>query len=75
MNYKIISYVLVLILICGLAFALGVEVGVEQTIKKALNVMPLFVNFTIDEHAIRGALFQYNNNIGGCMFTNDTLLK
>ena len=41
--------------------------GVETTIKRAVKILPIFTNITINEQMINDALYRYNNNIGGCL--------
>ena len=40
--------------------------GVDITIRKAVKMLPIFTNITINEQVINDALFRYDNNIGGC---------
>jgi len=49
-----------------ISYGLGFMMGVDTTIKRAVKILPIFTNITINEQHIHDALFRYNNNIGGC---------
>jgi hypothetical protein len=66
---KRIIFVLGLIVIGLLFFSYGVGFakGVSVTIRSAIDILPNFTNISINEQAMRDALFQYKERIGGCI--------
>lgn len=44
---------------------IGITYGVDMAVDKAVKIIPIFANITIDKQAVNDALFRYNNNLGG----------
>lgn len=65
---EIILIILVVAIFSGMGYAIGFQDGVKLAISYGLK----FVDVDVDQQMIETALFQYKNNIGGCLFTNGT---
>jgi hypothetical protein len=61
------KYIILLAILLLFSFGIGFLYGVHVTISEAVKIMPLFTNISINEEMINKALFQYKNNIGGCL--------
>ena len=56
--------IFIFILLLFVAFAFGFSAGSAVTIKAVAEVASGFID--IDTNAVRDALYQYKNNLGGC---------
>lgn len=59
------------VLVALIAFSTGAAWGINYTLDKALEIIPVFADIQIDKQAIGDALFRYNKNIKGglCNYT------
>lgn len=70
---KLIAVSLMIGLLIGAA--LGMYYGIYITIDRAMKIIPIFTNITINEQAVYDALFRYHNNIGQLRCTSTLQLK
>jgi len=70
----IIITVLAVLILIGI-FTIGVWTGAKQTINWGVKVAMHFVNISVNEGELNGAIWRYKNQIGGCYSANTTLLN
>ena len=49
-----------------ISFGVGYLIGVDMAIHEVAKLSKGFMNISIDENLIKQAIYQYNNQIGGC---------
>ena len=57
-----------------ISFVTGFGTGYVEGVKFAISYGLEFVDIDVDENMITTALFQYKNNVGGCLFTQNASL-
>ncbi len=78
LRYKafLLLSVVLIILSLGVGYGLGFKQGGEQVGQYVINVALAlkeqgFITVDINEEFLKAALFQYNNRVGGCLFTQN----
>ena len=66
------EYILILILLLIIGLLIGFAAGTYVTVKATVIVARTFINDekvreAVDENLVKQAIFQYKNNIGGCL--------
>ena len=69
---KILLLTSVILLLLG--FSVGYGMGFIGGVKLAVSYGMEFIDIDINEQMVQTALFQYRNNIGGCLFTQNASL-
>ena len=62
------SIIVIAIILILISFGIGFGLGVREGIGWSVAVASKFVDFKIDTNMLATAVYQYKNNIGGCLF-------
>ena len=73
MDFKIlVGLAIIGLIIFGCGFYIGVQFTTKFFIKVGMALIDKEkINISIDEKMIENAIYQYKNNIGGCLFMDN----
>ena len=70
MNFKL-KLIIVAIVCLMIGGMVGVSIGAKQALNWCVDTGLHFVDIDINEQMLKTAIYQYQNQIGGCLFTDN----